>query len=645
MARRSDTVSGRPCFWRGVTTIRGQIFAAFALVTVVVAIVGLYAAYGMREAGHMVVRTFDMPLMAISHARLAKSQFEELRYRTLKRQVSGLDPAADAAADAAIGELLDELKQDLAIAAQRSISPEGKSSAARIAEMITAWRAVYAHGRDADAGELARLDQRIEREFNVLVNIAAGDAFRWRQSAIATAEFNERLQIAGVCAALLLTFGITFLLARQILRPIKAAAGAAARIADGELETPIPNVGASETRALLAAMTVMQDNLRAMMAREVAEKRSAQRRLADAIETVREGIVFIGSDGIVLMANSQALRLFPQSAAYLAPGRKFEEFVEHARADVAAKGEGADSFKAASGEVKLADGRWISISYNPAGDGGAVVIWNDITLLKDREAHLISAKEEAEAADKAKTNFLANMSHELRTPLNAVIGFSEMIANEVLGPVGKPQYRTYAADIVGSGRHLLAIINDILDIAKSEAGTLHIDPQPLSVATLFEECAAIVRIGMEKAKLDFAVAPPGQGVSIYADPVKTRQILLNLLSNAMKFTPSGGTVALAADEHGAEAVELVVTDTGIGMRAEDIPVALAPFGQIESGLARKYEGTGLGLPLTKILTELHGGELLIDSRPGSGTRVRVRLPRRAAMQAALQPRNAVRAAA
>jgi signal transduction histidine kinase len=355
----------------------------------------------------------------------------------------------------------------------------------------------------------------------------------------------------------------------------------------------------------------------------------------------------IGADGLVLMANSQALRLFSQSAAYLASGRKFEEFVEHARAaDVAAKAEGADSFKAASGEVKLADGRWISSSYNPAGEGGAVVIWNDITLLKDREAHLISAKEEAEAADKAKTNFLANMSHELRTPLNAVIGFSEMIAKEVLGPIGKPQYKTYAADIVGSGRHLLAIINDILDIAKSEAGTLHIDPQPLSVATLFEECAAIVRIGMEKAKLDFAIAPPGQGVSIYADPVKTRQILLNLLSNAMKFTPGGGTVALAADERNGDFVELVVTDTGIGMRPEDIPVALAPFGQIESGLARKYEGTGLGLPLTKILTELHGGELLIDSRPNAGTRVRVRLPRRAAMRApAPPPRSGVRAAA
>lgn len=363
----------------------------------------------------------------------------------------------------------------------------------------------------------------------------------------------------------------------------------------------------------------------------MAEKRSAQRRLADAIETVREGIVFVGPDGCILMANSQAQRMFPSSAGTLAAGRRFDDFVAHARAtDIAPAGMGADSFKAADGEVKLADGRWISSSYNLVGEGGAVVIWNDITLLKDREAHLTAAKNKAEAADRAKTNFLANMSHELRTPLNAVIGFSEMIAQEIFGPVGKPQYKSYAADILGSGRHLLAVINDILDIAKSEAGTLQIEPKAVPVATLFEECAKIVRIGCEKAKLTFDLAPPLPHQFIHADPVKARQILLNLLSNATKFTPEGGTISLFAEQTEGGFLDLVVADTGIGMSADDIPIALAPFGQVDSRLARKYEGTGLGLPLTKILTELHGGQLLIESRPGAGTKMTVRMPRHAA---------------
>lgn len=247
----------------GTLSIRARIFAAFAIITAIVGTLGLYASFGMREAGEMVVRTFDMPLMAISHARLAKSHFEELRYRMLKRQIAG----ADAANDTEIAELLDELKQDLDIAGRRSISPEGKGSAERLVEMIGAWRAIYERRKDAGDATLSALAERIEREFNVLVNIAAGDAFRWRQSALATAAANERLQIAGVCAALLLTLVITLLLARQILRPIDAAASAAKRIAGGELETPIPRARGDETGALLAAMTVMQDNLRAMMAR------------------------------------------------------------------------------------------------------------------------------------------------------------------------------------------------------------------------------------------------------------------------------------------------------------------------------------------------------------------------------------------
>jgi len=640
MLGRGETQAVRFRRVLGAVTIRGKIFAAFALITIIIGAVGLYATYGMSEAGRMVVRTFDMPLMAISHARLAKSNFAELRYLMLKRSLGG----ADAPAEAAIAEMLDELNQDLEIAGRRSLSPEGRESAARLARLIPEWRKKYSERSEAGAADLDSLTRRIEREFNVLVNISAGDAFRWRQEAIATTALNEKLQVAAVLAALLLTVVITFLLTRQILRPIRAASSAAERIAGGELATPIPKAGHDETGALLSAMTVMQDNLRAMMAREVAEKRSAQRRLADAIESVREGIVMIDSEGIVLLANSQAQRMFPEAAPLLTPGRPFQDFVARANAaDVAPKASGGDSFKAADGEIKLVDGRWIRSSHSLVGEGGAVVIWNDITLLKEREANLTAAKERAETADKSKTNFLTNMSHELRTPLNAVIGFAEMISGEVLGPVGRPQYKSYATDIVSSGRHLLAIINDILDIAKSEAGTLHIDPKPMSLSTLFEECTAIVRIGCEKAKLRLDVRPPSHSLAIQADHVKTRQILLNLLSNAMKFTPAGGTVSLAVEQPKQDFVDLVVTDTGIGMRAEDIPLALSPFGQIDSRLARKYEGTGLGLPLTKILTELHGGELIIDSRPGVGTSVRARLPLRPPAGRIL--RNVLRAAA
>jgi signal transduction histidine kinase len=614
-------------FWP--ITIRAKVFFAFALVALIIGVVGLYAAMGMHEAGRMVVRTFDMPLMSISHARLARSHFTELRYLMLRRQIAA--PGADAAALAeAIQERVGDLKQDIDIAGRRSLSPEGRQSARKLQAQVAAWHAAFERESRNAAPDWAALDamaEWIDREFNVLAQIAAGDAFHWRQTAIATTQTNERLQIAAVAAALLLALIITVLLSRRIVRPIKAASAAAERIAGGELQTPIPKAGHDETGALLAAMTVMQDNLRAMMAREVAEKRSAQRRLVDAIETARSGIVLVDNDGVVLLANSQAAQMFPNAAAHLSPGARFDAFLAAAReADVAPRSAGGDSLTAPEAEVMMADGRWIRMARAMVGEGDVVMVWTDISILKDREANLVAAKEEAEAADRAKTNFLTNMSHELRTPLNAVIGFSEMIASEILGPVGKPQYRSYAQDILSSGRHLLAVINDILDIAKSAAGTLQIDPRPIAAHDLFKECATIVSHQFGKAKLTFDLRMPPPHVSVHADPVKARQILINLLSNAMKFTPSGGRVSMYAEAQGADFVDIVVADTGIGMRPEDIPIALAPFGQIDNRLERKYDGTGLGLPLTKILTELHGGELSISSRPGAGTVVRVRLP-------------------
>ncbi|MGH7002768.1 MAG: HAMP domain-containing protein, partial [Alphaproteobacteria bacterium] len=350
MSATSKPERRKPRRWLGPLTIRSKIFAAFAGITLIMGVLGLYAASGMKEAGRMVVRTFDMPLMAINHARLAKSDFAELRYLMLRRH-AGRVAEGGAATPEAIAEKLGELKEDLDIAARRSLSAEGKAAAARLRQMIAAWHAAYtvdAASPPMDWDALDSLAQGIEREFGVLVNISAGDAFHWRQSAIATVHTNRLLQIAGVAAALLLTVGITYLLARQILRPIMVASRAADRIAGGELETPIPKAGDDETGALLGAMTVMQDNLRAMMAREVAERRSAQRRLTDALENAEAGVVLVGADGDVLLANTEAARLFPAAADLLAPGKPFAAFVARARdADLAPRGDQSDLFKAA----------------------------------------------------------------------------------------------------------------------------------------------------------------------------------------------------------------------------------------------------------------------------------------------------------
>ena len=251
---------------------------------------------------------------------------------------------------------------------------------------------------------------------------------------------------------------------------------------------------------------------------------------------------------------------------------------------------------------------------------------HDVTEREARKAALIQAVVDAEAANRAKTEFLANMSHELRTPLNAIMGFSEVMSLEVLGPIGQPRYREYAEDILTSSRHLLRLINDILDIAKIEAGKLDVDESAIDVGELLADAHRFVEKTGERAGLTVTVATP-HVPKVLADERRLKQILLNLLSNAIKFTPSGGTVSLAATDTDDGGLAFVVSDTGIGIAADEIERAMAPFSQVETGLARRYDGTGLGLPLSKALAELHGGSLTLESEPGIGTTVTVRLPR------------------
>src|SRR5262245_2462092 len=218
------------------------------------------------------------------------------------------------------------------------------------------------------------------------------------------------------------------------------------------------------------------------------------------------------------------------------------------------------------------------------------------------------------------------MSHELRTPLNAIIGFAEVIEREIFGAVGVPQYASYAADIHRSGQHLLSLINDILDLSKVEAGRFEIVEQDFALAETIDEAKRLLEIRAEKAGLTLTTEVAGDIARVYADRKLISQALLNLLSNAVKFTPAGGQVQIAAKRDGAGDLLINVSDTGIGMAPEEIPRALEPFGQIDGTLARRYDGTGLGLTITKAFIEMHGGTLTLDSEKGRGTTATIRMP-------------------
>ncbi|MBN9587734.1 MAG: hypothetical protein BGN85_07460 [Alphaproteobacteria bacterium 64-11] len=257
---------------------------------------------------------------------------------------------------------------------------------------------------------------------------------------------------------------------------------------------------------------------------------------------------------------------------------------------------------------------------------GEALLTAKVRLLQEREAELSRALTAETTANKAKSDFLALMSHELRTPLNAIIGFSEVLHTEMFGALGNARYKEYARDVHGAGRHLLALINDILDLSKAEAGRFELHCEEIMPADVIGECLRLTREKARDAGLrltcDLAPGLP----NLMADRLRFKQILLNLCSNAIKFTPQGGAVHVGARFQPDGQFVVEVRDTGVGMAPEQIPIALEPFRQIASPLARHKEGTGLGLALVKSLVECHDGVLKIESAPNVGTAVRVYLP-------------------
>ena len=361
------------------------------------------------------------------------------------------------------------------------------------------------------------------------------------------------------------------------------------------------------------------------------------RRYRSLIRNSSDVIAIIDSRGEFAYCSESAKRILGFAPNWLV-GRRLDEFMSPASLGqfygFLARVQQEDGVNmTADIQLRHADGEWRAFEItccNLARDpsiGGIVANLRDMSERQRALDELRAAKDLADKANRSKSAFLAAMSHELRTPLNAIIGFSEVIRSGALGDDAGPRALDYAKHIEDSGKHLLSLINDILDLSKAESGKMTLIEDYIRPADVVADSLRMVGAGQGDRRAALDVAPLADLPYLYGDKRRVRQILINILANAFKFTEAGGRVSLSAALDPATGDLLfVVQDSGIGMTADEIVIALEPFRQIDSRLSRKYEGTGLGLPLSKHLVELHGGRLEIASAPGVGTTVTIRFP-------------------
>ena len=424
----------------------------------------------------------------------------------------------------------------------------------------------------------------------------------------------------------------------RIVRPMKLLTNSLQRMAAGDTNIDISKFPRSgEFGDLVRAIDTLRQTAQRQESAESALGES-ERRFLDALDSMNAGVVLWDQDRRLAMCNQFYKEIHSGVSAMLEPGLHFSEYVRALAAAnyMETSFENSDQWiddyithgleSGRQGEYRAEDNRWFGYNRQELSDGATISFHYEITKLKLHERELEDAMNKSEAANRAKSEFLANMSHELRTPLNAVIGYSDSLLSKIFGPLANDKQAEYIGTISNAGSHLLEVINEILDLSSIEAGAADLSSENFELRDVAAEAMDYVAEPASKKGVKLFNGMRDLPCTINADRLRIKQILVNLLTNAVKFTDHGGTVSLGSHVDDENALVLAVEDSGIGMTNEHIAIAMTKFGQVSNAFDRENEGTGLGLPLTKSLVDLHGGHMNIISQLGIGTTVEVRLP-------------------
>jgi signal transduction histidine kinase/CheY-like chemotaxis protein len=575
----------------------------------------------------------------IESANGARIAFGEMRYWLTDLAVSLLTPSERNAA-AARGRMdgyLDQLalRKPKLVAVIRAERDEFEKSADDAVDKYTNDQRVIGNSLLAQAREhsikvdesLTSLISELREELTAERNRIVNDV---------TAATNGTL----IADLLILALGVmlTLVILRSIAVPLRRLVGAIDGLSAGNLSVPIPPAGPDELGAMARTLALFRDSLKERD-RFAAEAERQRKTIAAAIATISEGFVLYDSEDRIVLFNEQFRSIYPGLADIIKQGTTFGEVLEavvsrslvdlgnQSPQDWIAERWARREHSGGFAEYRYGN-RYVRISERRIQGGGTVAVYSDITELRQHNLELEQARELSEVANRTKSQFLANMSHELRTPLNAIIGYSEILQEDAADS-GHEQLVPDLQKIEGAGRHLLGLINDILDLSKVEAGKMEVFIEQIEISSLLEEVAAIIRPLVAKNGNTLELRVAKEIGSMRTDRTKVKQCLLNVLSNASKFTQDG-KLTLAVERTDRAMVQMTISDTGIGMSTEQLGRLFQAFSQADASTTKKFGGTGLGLAITRHFCRLLGGDISVASRVGEGSIFTILIPDQAA---------------